>query len=75
LVLKERKKENKMKLHSRYNMVRKKENEFRAKAIELLDGLTHTEVIQILNNYISTELKYQLRYERHGTYEKMGDEA
>lgn len=64
-----------MKLHPRYWITKKAENEFN----EFMFGLskkhklTDIETLQIFNSFTATMLKYALRYERHGDAGKEGD--
>lgn len=64
-----------MKMHPRYHLVKEAECKFNAFMMDELRDLTLVERMQVINRYMATELKYALRYERHGECETRGDEV
>lgn len=66
-----------MKLHPRFFLVQKAENEVRAAVHDLQrkHDLTEGEMVQILCGLISNAAKYIIRTERHGDEGKKGDEG
>lgn len=66
-----------LKLHERHDIVHAAELEARRWLMdwEKRHGLTALEAIRCHASWIQTHTKYEIRMERHGNYEKKGDEA
>lgn len=63
-------------LHAREQLMREAEMDLRAFIHADLNKLTELEKVivvnKVANDYNSTHLKYELRYERHGCYHRKG---
>ena len=66
-----------IKLHPRHDIVCRADLEFRQWLLdfEKRHGLTTAEVVRMHSAAISEHMKYEIRLERHGDYDKKGDEA
>lgn len=66
-----------VKMHERVMIVQKAHNKLASALIEIGQefGLTPSEEASILHQCMGQSLKYVIRYERHGNYDKRGGEA
>lgn len=62
------------KRHEREKITHKAGAKIELALLELQDehDLTDVEMLQMINSWTQTKLKYMLRFERHGHYEKPG---
>lgn len=66
-----------IKMHERVLKVQKAQATITCDLIQAQNEheLTDIEMLQCINQYVASKLKYMLRYERHGDMDKPADEA